>query len=101
MVLQSVWLILTIGPRPVFGYLMISFGFVLIPYGVTYSWMILIVGPRPIVEFLTISYGFLLFSYGVAVLLVGFDCMPSPDLCFSYDVLWVCMLFPWFCYFGG
>ena len=91
------WLISIVGPRLIFGYLMISYGVVhvslvydflwiciVFPMVLLCFWLILIIGSRPIFGYLSISYGFVLFSNGFAML-YDLNRRPSPDLRLSYD----------------
>ena len=71
MVLLCFWLIFIVGPRPIFGYLLVSYGF------------------RMVFIFL-----FRMFP-------VDFNRRPSPDLQLSYDFLRFCMVFSWFYYAAG
>ena len=62
-------LILIVGPRPSFRYLMFCYD------------------------------GLVWFSHGFAMFPIDFNCRPSPDLGYlSYDFLWFCMVCQWFCY---
>ena len=89
---------LIVGPRPIFGYLMIPSGFVCFSYG--FVMFLVDFNRRPSPD-LWLSYDFLLFFYGLpigfAMFSIDFHLRPSPDLRLSYDFLWFCMLFVWFC----
>ena len=125
-VLICLWLFLIVGPRPIFGYLMISHGFVLfsnsfvmlqvdlnhrplpdLRLSYNFLWcclvflcfgLILIVGPRPIFVYLIFPMVFHCFSYVFDMLLVDFNRRHSPDLRLSYDSPFV---FLWFSYVSG
>ena len=74
MVFLCFQLILIVAPRPINGYLMVSYSFLM---------------------------AFLLCSYGFAMFPVDFSRRASPDLRLSYDFLWFSYDFPWFCYVSG
>ena len=86
--LLCVWLILIIGPRLIFGYVVISYNL----YGFLFDFAMFLFDfkrrPSPPI------FGYLMISCGFAMFSVDFNCRPSPDLRLSYDLLWFCIGVP-------
>ena len=97
MVLVCFWLIFIVGPHPIFGYLMISHGFVWfsIWFCNVSNWF-WIVGPRPIFGYLIISYGFPCFCYGLTMFPIDFN-RQSSALTLTLFILWF-LCFPMILY---
>ena len=100
MVLVCFWLILIVDPRPIFDYLMISYGFAQFSNGfsmfLTCFWSSALARSSVILWFALVSFGFLLFRF--AMFLVNFNSQPSPDLILSYGFLWFCKVSICFCF---
>ena len=93
MVLLCFRLILIVGPRPIFGHLMISYGLVWFCYG--FGMFPVDFNHRPSPD-LRLSYHFpwiCMVSLGFVMFLVDCNRRPSPDLRLSYDFVWFCSIF--------
>ena len=98
LVLLCFWLILIVGPRPIFAYFMIFHGSVWCSYGLAIFPVDCNRLPSPD---LRLSHYFPLFYHGFLMFLVDFNRRPSPDLWLSFDFPWICMVFLWSCYISG
>ena len=103
------WLILIVGPRPIFNYYMVLHGFaiVFVWFCIVFLWFCYVSNwfyssalARSSV-ILWFRMALIYCSYGFAMLPVDFNRRPSPDLQLSYDFIFNCIVFLWVCYVSG